>query len=209
MRPTWAKSARRDQRPGREVHVDAYPGDLFEGQIYQIRNNSTTTQNVVTYPVVIEAPNPGRELMPGMTASISFPIDEKENVLRVPAAALRFVPLPAQVRPEDRHYLEGLPTNKPEAVSIRSAAEKAAGSEQTPTSRRLGPRGGVVAGRSRHPWPDRQSSLGNSSTGDSRRASRRDRNGNRPWRRGNIRGLYRPDFYSLCGRSPRTSCAPG
>ena len=106
--------------------VDAYPGGLFEGHIYQIRNNSTTTQNVVTYPVVIEAPNPGRELMPGMTASISFPIDEKDKVLRVPAPALRFVPLPAHVRPQDHHYLDALPTNKPEAVAIRSATEKAA-----------------------------------------------------------------------------------
>ena len=73
--------------------VDAYPGDLFEGKIHQIRKNSTTTQNVVTYPVVIEAPNPDLKLLPGMTANITFQIEARDDVLRVPAAALRFVPL--------------------------------------------------------------------------------------------------------------------
>ncbi len=115
------------QERGRVVKftVDAYPGDLFKGRVHQIRKNSTTTQNVVTYPVVIESPNPDLKLMPGMTASISFQIEEKEDVLRVPAAALRFLPPPAQVRAEDRHYLEAQPTGKPEAVALRSAAEKA------------------------------------------------------------------------------------
>ena len=105
--------------------VDSFPGELFKGRVYQIRMNATTTQNVVTYPVVIESPNPGLKLMPGMTASISFQIEEKEDVLRVPAAALRFLPLPAQVRAEDRHYLDAQPTGKPEAVTLRSATEKA------------------------------------------------------------------------------------
>ena len=72
--------------------VDAYPDDLFDGKIFQIRKNSTTTQNVVTYPVVVAAPNPDLKLLPGMTASISFQIDERENVLRIPTAALRFFP---------------------------------------------------------------------------------------------------------------------
>ena len=105
--------------------VDAYPGDLFEGRVYQIRNNSTTTQNVVTYPVVIEAPNPGRKLLPGMTANLSFQIDAREDVRRVPTAALRFVPPAAQVRAEDRHYVEGLSGNPAENKTTRSADEKA------------------------------------------------------------------------------------
>ena len=82
--------------------VDAYPDDLFEGKIFEIRKNSTTTQNVVTYPVVVSAPNPDLKLLPGMTASISFQVDEAKNVLRVPNAALRFYPLRDQVRQEDR-----------------------------------------------------------------------------------------------------------
>jgi HlyD family secretion protein len=115
------------QELGRAVKftVDAYPGDLFQGRVHQIRKNSTTTQNVVTYPVVIEAANPDLKLMPGMTANISFQIDAKEDVPRVPAAALRFIPLPAQVRPEDRHYVEIPPAGTTEGATKRSAGEKA------------------------------------------------------------------------------------
>ena len=55
--------------------VDAYPDDLFEGKIHQVRLNSTTVQNVVTYTVVVEAPNRELKLLPGMTATLSFHID--------------------------------------------------------------------------------------------------------------------------------------
>jgi HlyD family secretion protein len=105
--------------------VDAYPGDMFEGKIHQIRKNSTTTQNVVTYPVVIEAPNPDLKLLPGMTANLTFPIEAKEDVLRLPAAALRFVPLPAQARPEDQHYVEARPVPQNEGSKKTKASEKA------------------------------------------------------------------------------------
>jgi HlyD family secretion protein len=100
---------RQAQEARRPVHftVDAYPDDLFDGKIAQIRMNSTTTQNVVTYPVVVSTANPEMKLLPGMTASISFQISERSNVLRVPNAALRFFPKPEQVRPEDRPLLEG------------------------------------------------------------------------------------------------------
>jgi HlyD family secretion protein len=104
--------------------VDAYPGELFSGTIYQVRNNSTTTQNVVTYPVVIDAPNPDMKLKPGMTANISFQIQAKDDVPRLPMAALRFVPLPAQVRPEDRHYLDGAVGTSSEGGMKPSASEK-------------------------------------------------------------------------------------
>jgi HlyD family secretion protein len=117
-------TAQEKKRPV-QFTVDAYPGDLFAGQIYQIRKNSTTTQNVVTYPVVIEAPNPDMKLLPGMTANISFLIEVKDDVPRLPAAALRFVPQPYQVRPEDRHYVE-TPANGPAESGVRhSASEKA------------------------------------------------------------------------------------
>lgn len=105
--------------------VDAYPGDLFEGTIFQIRKNSTTTQNVVTYPVLIEAANRDLKLMPGMTANISFQIDAKEDVLRLPVAALRFVPTADEVVPEDRHYVEGTAGKPEDEVGKRSAKEKA------------------------------------------------------------------------------------
>jgi HlyD family secretion protein len=118
------RRAKDEKRPVKFT-VDAYPGELFEGGISEIRMNSTTTQNVVTYPVIIEAKNPDLKLMPGMTANLSFQIEEKPNVLRVPAAALRFSPLPALVRPEDRHFVEGQPVNPNEAAPKRTAAEKA------------------------------------------------------------------------------------
>ena len=105
--------------------VDAYRDDLFEGKISQVRMSSTTTQNVVTYPVVIEASNPGLKLMPGMTASVTFLIEGKDNVLQLPAAALRFVPQSIQVRPEDRHYLDSVPTTPTDEGVKLSATEKA------------------------------------------------------------------------------------
>jgi HlyD family secretion protein len=105
--------------------VDAYPGELFEGDVHDVRQNATTTQNVVTYPVVIDAPNLERKLMPSMTANISFQIEAKEDVLRVPAAALRFVPLSLQVRPEDRHYVEALPATPADGAKKSSAGDKA------------------------------------------------------------------------------------
>jgi HlyD family secretion protein len=117
---------------GRPVRftVDAHPGVLFDGRIHQIRKNATTTQNVVTYPVVIEAPNPKTEegelkLLPGMTANLSFEIEAKEDVLRLPAVALRFTPIAFQVRPEDRHYVEAQPAAPAAGAPRSSAGDKA------------------------------------------------------------------------------------
>ena len=101
--------------------VDAFPGELFDGSIFSVRMNATTVQNVVTYPVVIEAQNPDKKLLPGMTATITFPIEKKDNVLRLRVAALLILPTPAQVRPEDRSYLETADLGN----SQRSATAKA------------------------------------------------------------------------------------
>ncbi len=110
--------------------VDAYPDDLFQGRIKEIRMNSTTTQNVVTYPVVVSAPNPEMKLLPGMTANISFEINQKTDVAKIPNAALRFYPKPEQVRPEDKELLEGLApktdNDEPNNQPVPSAREKAA-----------------------------------------------------------------------------------
>lgn len=120
------------QKTGQPVRftVDAYPDDLFNGKIHEIRKNSTTTQNVVTYPVVVSAPNPDLKLLPGMTASISFQVGEVNDVVRIPNSALRFYPIREQVRPEDRGILEGggtISTDDDEQVrdAVRSAEEKA------------------------------------------------------------------------------------
>lgn len=91
-----------------EFTVSAYPDDTFYGEIEQIRKNSTTTENVVTYPVVVAAPNPELKLLPGMTANLSFQVDEREDVVRVPNSALRFYPPNRnQVREQDRDILDG------------------------------------------------------------------------------------------------------
>lgn len=87
--------------------VDAYPDDLFQGQIEEIRYSSTTTQNVVTYPVIVAAANPDLKLLPGMTANLSFQVDQREEVVKIPNAALRFYPEVAHVRTEDHKILEG------------------------------------------------------------------------------------------------------
>lgn len=72
--------------------VDAFPGNEFKGKIQQMRLNPTTVQNVVTYNVIIDVENPDEKLKPGMTANLTITIDERNNVLRVPNAALRFTP---------------------------------------------------------------------------------------------------------------------
>ncbi len=85
-----------------KFRVDAYQDERFDGTIEQIRKNSTTTQNVVTYPVVVAAPNPDLKLLPGMTATIDFQVGEKYEALRIPNAVFWFYPKVEQVRPEDR-----------------------------------------------------------------------------------------------------------
>ena len=72
--------------------VDAYPDDDFAGTVKQVRLLATTTSSVVTYSVVIDAPNPDLKLKPGLTASITAYTQEVENVLTIPSKALRFKP---------------------------------------------------------------------------------------------------------------------
>lgn len=72
--------------------VDAYPNDVFEGKVTQVRLEATTTSNVVTYEVVISAYNPDLKLKPGLTANVTIYTLERPNVLTVPSKSLRFVP---------------------------------------------------------------------------------------------------------------------
>ena len=75
--------------------VDSYAGITFTGEVTQVRMASTTTSSVVTYPVIIEAENPGGKLFPGMTANISVHVDEARDVLAVTSAAFRYHPAAA------------------------------------------------------------------------------------------------------------------
>jgi HlyD family secretion protein len=72
--------------------VDAYPGESFSGVIRQVRLAPMNVQNVVTYNVVVGVENPDLRLKPGMTANVSIVVAQKANVIKVPDAALRFVP---------------------------------------------------------------------------------------------------------------------
>lgn len=72
--------------------VDAFPEDTFRGKVTQVRLQPTTTSNVVTYEVVVNAPNPDYKLKPGLTANITITTEEKDDILMVPSKALRFRP---------------------------------------------------------------------------------------------------------------------
>jgi HlyD family secretion protein len=89
--------------PGQQVlfTVDAYGRRRFEGRVSQIRLNPVTQQNVVTYIVIVEAPNPDGALLPGMTADARFQVETKQGVLLLPNGALGF-------RPEGWQPLKGL-----------------------------------------------------------------------------------------------------
>jgi HlyD family secretion protein len=81
-------------RPQQNVtfRVDAYPGEEFQGSVAQIRLQPVVVQNVTTYATIINVPNPGLKLKPGMTANLRVQIARRPDVLRVPNAALRFRP---------------------------------------------------------------------------------------------------------------------
>ncbi|MBR1620602.1 MAG: efflux RND transporter periplasmic adaptor subunit [Prevotella sp.] len=81
-------------KPGERVTftVDAYPEDTFTGAVKQVRQEATTTNNVVTYEVIISAPNADLKLKPGLTANITIYTQERQGVVSVPSKALRFTP---------------------------------------------------------------------------------------------------------------------
>jgi HlyD family secretion protein len=80
--------------------VDAFPERPFQGTISQVRLSPQVVQNVVTYPVLIDVPNPELLLKPGMTANVSVPIQTATGVLKILNAALRFRPSPSDLETE-------------------------------------------------------------------------------------------------------------
>ncbi len=75
--------------------VDAFPGRTFDGEVRQIRKAAQNVSNVITYMVEVSAENPRKELLPGMTANVRIATDSRQDVLKVPNAALRFKPASA------------------------------------------------------------------------------------------------------------------
>lgn len=91
-------------REGQRVSftVDAYPNETFEGKVTQVRQEATTDNNVVTYEVVISAPNQDLKLKPGLTANITIFTLEREGVVSVPTKALRFTPTKETLGSKDK-----------------------------------------------------------------------------------------------------------
>jgi HlyD family secretion protein len=115
--------------------VDSYPDQEFRGRIAQIRLNATVAQNVVTYPVIIEVPNPDEKLRPKMTANVTIDVARVANVLRIPNAALRF-------KPPETAATDGA---KPGATSTAATSTTASSSSVPNSDRdmaRMGARGG-------------------------------------------------------------------
>jgi HlyD family secretion protein len=99
--------------------VDAYPEELFQGRIKEIRLSSTEAQSVVTYPVVVTAENADLKLLPGMTAYLTFQIEERKDVVRVPWSAIRYPPDKELVREEDQNLLTG---RQDEQLTVNTAS---------------------------------------------------------------------------------------
>jgi HlyD family secretion protein len=115
--------------------VDAYPGESFTGVVKQVRLNPVVASNVVTYAAIISAPNPELKLKPGMTATLMVEVARKDDVLRVPAAAVRFKPTPEQ--------LEALNVTAAELKPGQPVVWQAAGDSVIPVPVRTGVSDGV------------------------------------------------------------------
>ena len=117
-------------KPGQPVTftVDAYPGEVFVGEVGKVRLNATMTQNVVTYTVEIITDNSNGKLLPYLTANVTFIVGERKDVLLVPNAALRWTPQVSQVAPEFRGNPEKAPG--PEAPAQAKPPAKAGKEEQ-------------------------------------------------------------------------------
>lgn len=100
--------------------VDAFPDREFEGVVSQLRQQGVAESGVVSYTVVVEADNPGRQLLPGMTANAEIVLEQRENVLRVANTALRFRPADPELVAQGQALMSGggeRPTRSGEAVA--------------------------------------------------------------------------------------------
>lgn len=87
--------------------VDAFPEREFEGRVSQVRQQGVAESGVVSYTVVVEADNPGRQLLPGMTANAEIVLEQREDVLRVPNTALRFRPADEELVARGQALMQG------------------------------------------------------------------------------------------------------
>ncbi len=124
--------------------VQAYPDRTFHGTVKQVRLQSTVQENVVNYTAVVEVKNEDGKLLPGMTASVDFNVETAENALKVPNAALRFVPteeMIAQLDSTEKLIVAGGRRGGPNGPNGANGANGAAGGQGGP-----GQGGGARAG---------------------------------------------------------------
>ena len=120
-----------------EFTVDAFPDDVFQGKVVQVRKSPSTVNNVVTYDTVIAVDNSDQKLFPGMTADVSILVAERKNVLKIPNAALRFMP-PPDVKVDDAGSFS--PTNQPADALVTAPNQRVVYvSSGTPKAPRLKP----------------------------------------------------------------------
>lgn len=110
--------------------VDSYPEQTFRGKVVQIRSAPIITQNVVTYVVVVNVDNSDLKLMPGMTANVSIEVAKKDDVLKLPPAALRFKP-----------------KAKGDEAKTKGSGERNSANSQRPVPGAAAPAGGKAGGR--------------------------------------------------------------
>jgi HlyD family secretion protein len=108
-----------------EFDVDAFPDEKFKGTVMQIRLSPVTTSNVVTYTVVINAPNPEQKLLPGMTANLVIYVEETNDVLTIPYKAVKFAP--------DAEYLAKTGKKTPAAGGMQGGAASTANKPAGPS----------------------------------------------------------------------------
>ena len=143
--------------------VDAYPGERFRGFIEEIRLNPRTSQNVVTYSVIIGVNNQDLKLKPGMTANITVTVDRKDNVLSIPNAALRYTPPdvdPQEVRALTRGGEGGGRRGGGPSAQAAQAEGQDAPPEETAQRRRGGLDRGGEAGEQAQAFPQREGRAG-------------------------------------------------
>lgn len=109
--------------------VPAYPNKYFEGRVKQIRLQPSVVQNVVNYTVVVEASNEEGLLLPGMTATVDFLVEQRENVLLIANSALQFQPTP-EMQEEARKQMQKRLESAPDSVKARFAAREAARAQE-------------------------------------------------------------------------------
>jgi len=121
-------------RPGQQVSftVDAFPGEMFYGEVGKIRLNASMTQNVVTYTVEVTTDNSNQRLLPYLTANAKFLVSERQGVLMVPNAALRFNPPVDKIAPDSSRGGEN--HSESSAKAAGEAAGKARQTQQTTSS---------------------------------------------------------------------------